>query len=168
MKHFPVLCPDGASQKLRDLGEAPISVPWSLLAPHEEQAHKNHGQTLHRLAERGGLTFCEMVAIIENVHWRETFKLSAIDALKRLKKHLAEHEQSTASPMEADANGSFLLSKYACGAGITDRNDEHRPSECLLIVGHPESHYDPRTETSWTDADHYPGSPGRSHQFEEE
>lgn len=48
-----------------------------------------------------------------------------------------------------------------CGADITDRNDEHRQSVCLLVKGHPESHYDPRTETSWTDAEHYTGSPDR-------
>jgi hypothetical protein len=42
------------------------SVPWVLLAPHEMQAERNHGQTLERLAERGGLSPCEMIAIIDD------------------------------------------------------------------------------------------------------
>lgn len=35
------------------------SVPWSVIAPHEGQAKSNHGQTLKRLAERGGLSWTE-------------------------------------------------------------------------------------------------------------
>lgn len=46
------------------------SIPWGLIAPHEEQALKNHGQTLERLAQRHGLSFCEAVAIIEDRPWR--------------------------------------------------------------------------------------------------
>lgn len=40
------------------------SVPWSVIAGHERQALINHGQTLERLAERGGLSPAEAVAII--------------------------------------------------------------------------------------------------------
>lgn len=40
-------------------------IPWSLIAPHEAQAVKNHGgQTLQRLAERGGLSPCEALCAI--------------------------------------------------------------------------------------------------------
>ena len=42
-------------------------VPWSLVAPHEAQAMRNHGgQDLKRLAERGGLAPSELVAVIED------------------------------------------------------------------------------------------------------
>lgn len=44
-------------------------VPWRLLAPHYEWAERNHQQTLQRLAERGGLSLCEMVAIIEHTKY---------------------------------------------------------------------------------------------------
>ena len=41
------------------------SVPLALLKPHEKQAWRNHGQSLKRLSERGGLCAVEMVAVIE-------------------------------------------------------------------------------------------------------
>lgn len=47
----------------------PRSVPWRLLAPHEEQARANHSQTLERLAERGGLDVTEMAVILRNEKW---------------------------------------------------------------------------------------------------
>lgn len=47
------------------------SVPWELVAPFEAQAIKNHSQTLKRLAERGGLDWHELLAVIEGKGWRE-------------------------------------------------------------------------------------------------
>lgn len=41
------------------------AIPWDVLAPHEFQALNNHDQTLQRLAERGGLSPEEALAIIE-------------------------------------------------------------------------------------------------------
>jgi hypothetical protein len=74
---------------LRDVGRVLESVPWALLAPHEKQAHTNHGQTLERLAERGGLGIHEMVAIIEGLRYRAVDHLSNAEALERLEKHVA-------------------------------------------------------------------------------
>lgn len=31
------------------------SIPWEMIAPHERRVRLNHGQSLERLAERGGL-----------------------------------------------------------------------------------------------------------------
>lgn len=46
-------------------------VPWSLIAPYEHQAHTNHGQTLKRLAERGGLSICEAMAVMSSVRYEK-------------------------------------------------------------------------------------------------
>lgn len=46
-----------------------MSVPWAMLTPHEEQARKNHGQTLERLAERRGLSPSEILWIIRGQRW---------------------------------------------------------------------------------------------------
>ena len=79
LKRFPVL--GGVTWKLPE--NCPESVPWELVAPHEAQAMRNHcGQTLKRLAERGGLGPCEMVAVLEDRPWK-TMPLS--DAVKRLR-----------------------------------------------------------------------------------
>jgi hypothetical protein len=45
-------------------------IPWAMIAPHAEQARRNHGQTLHRLHERGGLSWCEALAVLEDRKWR--------------------------------------------------------------------------------------------------
>ena len=42
------------------------SVPWSVLTPHEQQAMRNHGQSLECLAARGGLGLDELVAVLED------------------------------------------------------------------------------------------------------
>lgn len=55
----------GRTDSIRD------SIPWELIGPHEAQAQANHGgQTLKRLAERGGLSAGEAVAVIEDRRWR--------------------------------------------------------------------------------------------------
>jgi hypothetical protein len=54
-----------AHKEMRHFG-----VPWEFVAPHEPQALKNHcGQTLERLAQRGGLSRCELVAVLEDRDW---------------------------------------------------------------------------------------------------
>ncbi len=46
-------------------------IPRGLLDPHAEQAWKNHGQSLSRLAQRGGLSWCEALAVIEDKNWKD-------------------------------------------------------------------------------------------------
>lgn len=51
------------------LGHPDFRLPWALIAPHEAQARTNHYQSLERLAHRGGLSFCEAAAILEDRKW---------------------------------------------------------------------------------------------------
>lgn len=44
-------------------------IPFAMIAPHEAQALSNHGQTLERLAQRGGLAACEAIDILEHRPW---------------------------------------------------------------------------------------------------
>lgn len=74
---FPILMPAHRMEIVRrDLRAAGVCsmvvcVPWSLMAPHEARAQRNHGgQSLARLAERGGLSACEALAVIEDRSWR--------------------------------------------------------------------------------------------------
>lgn len=46
-------------------------IPWAMISPHERQAQINHGQSLERLAQRGGLGASEAIAIIEGRRWRD-------------------------------------------------------------------------------------------------
>ena len=57
------------------------SVPLDILKSHEEQAQKNHGQSLKELARRGGLCPQEMAAVLSDESWREARSRSAEDAV---------------------------------------------------------------------------------------
>lgn len=46
-------------------------IPWDMITPHEDQAQRNHSQTLKRLAERGGLCPEEMLAVLEDRDYRD-------------------------------------------------------------------------------------------------
>lgn len=46
-----------------------VGLPWDMIAPHEKQALRNHSQTLKRLAERGGLSAGEALAVLEGYSW---------------------------------------------------------------------------------------------------
>lgn len=48
-------------------------IPWDMISPHDAQARSNHGgQSLERLAQRGGLAACEALDIIEGRRWGST------------------------------------------------------------------------------------------------
>ena len=54
MKEFPIMTNKGHEY-----------IPYNVIKPHEEQALKNHcGQTLDRLAARGGLSWAEAYAVL--------------------------------------------------------------------------------------------------------
>lgn len=78
----------GDDRAYRALG-MPRSVPWRLLAPHEPQAIANHGQTLERLAERGGLGPSEMRVIVEGKSLRGFRAMKPADELAWLTKWLS-------------------------------------------------------------------------------
>ena len=68
---FPIMVPEPVRpffQKLRQAGVpcALVGLSWSIIGPHERQAQINHDQTLQRLAERGGLSPAEALAVLEN------------------------------------------------------------------------------------------------------
>lgn len=42
------------------------AIPWKFIEPHEPWAIKNHGQTLERLAQRGGMSWGEILAVLSH------------------------------------------------------------------------------------------------------
>ena len=76
-------------------------LPWALIAPHEAQAKSNHYQTLERLAQRGGLAFCEAAAIIEDrpwsaIKWADGNERPGDPAQAYLERLIAQHERAAA------------------------------------------------------------------------
>jgi len=66
------------------------AIPWTVISQHEKQAQHNHGQTLNRLAERGGLGPSEAVVIIQNRPWRHLDGPACERILMRLIINLSE------------------------------------------------------------------------------
>lgn len=62
---FPIL------YRPRKPPNAPESIPWEWLIEHEEQAKRNHRQSLERLAERGGLSPMELYAVMHDLDYGE-------------------------------------------------------------------------------------------------
>ncbi len=61
-----------------------LPIPRDIIAPHEAQALANHGQTLGRLKQRGGLTPSEVVAILEGRSWPQRENDEDIGQLAKL------------------------------------------------------------------------------------
>lgn len=77
-----------------------LPIPWGIIAPHEQQAQRNHGgQTLQRLAERGGLSPCEAVAVLEDRSWHRMDLAESIDRLAEIIRN------STAAMTEENDDG---------------------------------------------------------------
>lgn len=74
------------------LGSRPQQyIPRGLLMVHEGQAWKNHGQSLSRLAQRGGLSWAEALAVIEGKSWKD-----------------AEHDESVAEIIVRKLASEFM------------------------------------------------------------
>ncbi|MDQ0472773.1 hypothetical protein [Labrys wisconsinensis] len=68
-----------------------LGIPWSMIAPHERQALRNHSQSLSRLAERGGLSACEALAVLADREWRSMPRAEAHWHLaEKIARHLLE------------------------------------------------------------------------------
>ncbi len=64
----------------------PRHVPWWMVEPHERQANVNHcGQTLKRLAERGGLSPTELVAVLADREWVNLTDADCLIAFRNLR-----------------------------------------------------------------------------------
>lgn len=61
-KRFPILTSGR-------IGRDKPTIPRAAIAPHEAQAQRNHGQSLKRLAERGGLCWSEAWGVMKGVSW---------------------------------------------------------------------------------------------------
>lgn len=81
---FPLLISYWDRREMETLG-CPRLIPWVVLLKHEDRALKNHGQSLKRLAERGGLDASETVAILEERPWT---RMTNVDAVGKLKEFL--------------------------------------------------------------------------------
>lgn len=62
-KHFPILMRPSERQ---ELPHCPTYIPWRIVEKFQNRAELNHQQTLERLAERGGLSPQELLALLHD------------------------------------------------------------------------------------------------------
>lgn len=71
------------------------SLPWEMIAPYEAQARANHGgQSLERLAERGGLSPCEALAVLTCRPWTALSAADKAGALAEIERRRVEWEDN--------------------------------------------------------------------------
>lgn len=70
----------------------PASLPWSLVEQWREQAERNHGQTLERLHERGGLAPEELWVAARGLDLRRIRDVTESEAGRWLI-HIAAHAE---------------------------------------------------------------------------
>lgn len=81
-KYFPImlrqsfdkkyLSTEEAIRHMRKLGVIALvlQVPWEMMLEHEDQARRNHSQSIALLASRGGLGVDEACAVLQDRPWQ--------------------------------------------------------------------------------------------------
>jgi len=87
-KTFPILKGEGAS------------IDYQLVADHAEQARANYYQSVDRLAERGGLSWCELYAVLHNRKWEKMAVNDAMIACRALEAHYLAALAQAPAPTE--------------------------------------------------------------------
>jgi hypothetical protein len=107
---FPILKATSRDENIeRKKAGCPASIPWGLIAPHDAQAQKNHGgQSLERLAARGGLAPEEALAVLADKPWHELARLTTADAVGRLISLVEDYELEQQA-LRAARSGAFVL-----------------------------------------------------------
>lgn len=91
-RRFPVLYNHREGKLYQDLG-VPRSVPWTIVAPHEDQAEDNHDQSLKTLARRGGLDVAELALVLTDRSLRQIHELTTGQADQIVLDAIAEYDQ---------------------------------------------------------------------------
>lgn len=122
------------------------SVPWEFMAPHESQCQKNHGQSLKRIAERGGLGPSEAWAVVNGIryyeikdeHAKKWFELAErVNRKWSIERLLAAEREKGRQQERENTLGDVLA--FNCGLGCTpqegyrDLTDALRDTKRLSI-----------------------------------
>lgn len=81
------------------LGSKGASIDWQLVVDHGGQAYKNHRQSVERLAERGGLSWVELYAVLNNQQWQKIDENEAIIACRSIE---AKYLSAVTEPASTD------------------------------------------------------------------
>ena len=99
MKTFPIL--ESCVRRCREQHfSSPLVVSFDLVKRHEAQAMKNHSQSVERLAERGGLSWLELLLVLTDMslygEYADRFKGKTEGEIFRVVSNVLMHEFSKA------------------------------------------------------------------------
>lgn len=86
---FPIMAIHGYPKDRRP----GFKIPWDMIGEHEDQAMKNHYQTLTRLSQRGGLNAIEALAVIEDRKYEARDPHTEYDRLQSMLARRAERKE---------------------------------------------------------------------------
>ena len=139
-KGFPVLLTDKMRRQLAGpagLKGCPDAVPWWLVEPHAQQAYANHGQSLVRLAERGGLSPDELVAVLEDRKWTPMVLEGAVSRIRVLLNKACpvsdDEEQCTCDHVR----GEHAEERHECSAFDPGDYDGAPDVPCACVMFEP-------------------------------
>jgi hypothetical protein len=99
VKTFPIL--ESCIRRCREQHfHSPLVVSFDLVKRHEKQAMANHSQTVERLAERGGLSWLELLLVLTDMplygEYADRFKGKSEGEIFRVVSNVLMHEFSAA------------------------------------------------------------------------
>ena len=98
---FPILNGNGAR------------IDLQLVIDHGGRAKDNHGQTVNRLAERGGLSWCELYAVLHNKRWEKIDTNEAMIACRALEARYLAAIQPDPDARQADLAKAWTMATAA-------------------------------------------------------
>jgi hypothetical protein len=123
-EEFPVLWQGGHKyeQRLAELG-CPRRVPWKFIADHHEWCRVNHDQSPRKLAERGGLSPEEMVAVVRHIKLHKMPKMTADEEVAQLFELLRQYHEAQKAQRVVEVERTPEGMMFTCGqAAITMEN----------------------------------------------
>lgn len=84
------------------------AIPWAVIAPHAQQAHRNHYQSLERLAQRAGTCPIETYYILRNEPYDVRNPVSLKEAKAYIDRRVAEFNGLAAVNKRLDEMASAL------------------------------------------------------------
>lgn len=84
------------------LAGLPDTLPWEMVEAYADRARKNHGQTVERLAERGGLCVIELACLFNDKTLRFCQDLTFERAVAIVQQQIDDWAAMTLADLEAE------------------------------------------------------------------
>lgn len=131
------------------LGSQGAKVDWQFVADHGKQAQRNHYQTVERLAQRGGLSWCELAAVIENREYKNMDTNDAIVAVRSAEAEYLAALRSTPQAKSLDLPAQDEVEAVAVAVAQSTPQPGAVVNQCLAELGDAEPLVVSKEDDGW-------------------